>query len=239
MYIDIHAHILPNVDDGSKSINESLKMLSQLKQQGVKAVALSPHFYPHVETSLEEYKERILPRFRELKEAAAGFFDEIYLGSEVHFFHGISTFSDIRSLCIEKTKYILIELPYRRISSRTINDIIDLNLCRGVMPILAHIERYKKFENFDKILSLIEDGYALGQVNAYSFLSLRTRGAVCRLVKNGYVQFVASDSHSADEIPPLIGKAFEVIEKKLGRETAQTLRENADKLYEEIKERNE
>ena len=237
MYIDIHTHILPNVDDGAKSAEESLRMLSLLKQQGVNAVVLTPHFYPQSETSIEEYRERIYRHYTAFKNVAADFFDEILLGSEVLFFEGISTVPEISSLCIDHSKYILIELPYDKISSCTVNEIIELNLNCGLMPILAHIERYRRLENYESVLSLISDGYALGQVNAYSFLHLKTRGAVCRLVKDGYVQFVASDAHSVGGIPPRIEEAFTVINRKLGSDTADKLRNNSRNFYEELRHR--
>ncbi len=235
MYIDIHAHILPNVDDGSKSMEESLSMLRMLKKQGVDAVALSPHFYPASETSVEEYKERTLAAYNRLCEAAKDFFPELYLGCEVYLFHGIATFENIQSLCIHNSKYILIELPYRSISSKTVNDIIELNLSRGLTPILAHIERYRHFEGFDRILSLISDGYALGQMNAYAPLRFKTRRIARRLIKDGYISFIASDSHSQDKNPPRIGEALKIIENKIGRSFSQKLRQNSEDILNEIR----
>ena len=122
------------------------------------------------------------------------------------------------------SKYILVELPYRSISSRIINEITELNLNRGLTVVLAHIERYQKFDGYDALLKLISDGFALGQVNAYSFLHLRTRRKVLNLVKNGYVSFIASDCHSAEHNPPRINEAFAVILKKLGHSFVHKLR---------------
>lgn len=234
MYIDIHSHILPNVDDGSKSISESLRMLEMLKKQGVDTVTLTPHFYPAAELTVSEYKERVLSSYNRLKEAASGICENLFLGSEVYLFHGIATFSDIRELCINSSEYILVELPYRRISSRTVDDIIELNLSRGLTPILAHIERYSRFENYERLLSLISDGYALGQINAYSLLHFKTRRTACKLIKDGYVHLIASDAHSADENPPRIGEGLHFVEKKLGRSYAERLKSNCDNIYNKI-----
>lgn len=234
MYIDFHTHILPAVDDGAKSFEESLKMLKMLKAQGVDAAALSPHFYPSLESSVEEYRERIVPVFEKFKEAVKDIYPELFLGCEVHLFHGISTFSALESLCIGESKYILIELPYRRISSKTVDDIIDLALSRKVVPILAHIERYRKYENYDRLLSLISEGYALGQINAYSLLRFKSRHAACRLIKDGYVSFIASDAHSADNNPPRIDEALRFVEKKFGVEVANKIKQNHNALYSEL-----
>lgn len=235
MYIDIHSHILPNVDDGSKSIEESLAMLKMLKKQDVSAVVLSPHFYPSAETSVEEYKDRTISSYKKLCNAAKDIFPELYLGSEVYYFSGMAMFENIKDLCIHNSKYILIELPYRKVSSRTVNDIIELNLSRGLVPILAHIERYRHFEGFNRILSLISNGYALGQMNAYTPLNFKTRRIAHKLIKGGYISFIASDSHSQDKNPPRIRESLSFIEKKIGRSFAENLRKNSFDILNEIR----
>ncbi|MBQ8550387.1 MAG: hypothetical protein IJ426_03520 [Clostridia bacterium] len=235
MYIDIHAHILPAVDDGAKNIDESLALLKMLKDQNVGAVAVSPHFYPRRENSVSEYKERIAAAYDRLISAKDDGLPEIYLGCEVHFFKGISLFSDIRSLCIGKSNYILIEFPYRSITSSMANEIAELYLNHGLMPILAHIERYRSFEGFEHILKLIDDGFALGQVNAYSLLEFKPRRATVKLIKDGFVSFIASDCHSSDEIPPRIGEALRRVEKKCGKQKLEEITANSQNLYNKIK----
>ncbi len=235
MYIDIHAHILPSVDDGAKSTEEALQLLRMLKSQNTRAVSLSPHFYPATETSLEEYKSRINSSFEKLKAAKSDDLPELYLGSEVHYFNGISTFSEIDKLCMGNSHYILVELPYRAITARTLNEITELNLNRGLGVILAHIERYRRFDGYDALLKLISDGFAIGQVNAYSFLHMRTRRKALSLVKEGYVGLIASDCHSAEHNPPRIEEAISVIRKKLGNSYVHKLQVCSEKLYEEIK----
>ncbi len=235
MYIDLHTHILPNVDDGSKSIEESLEMLKMLKKQGVGAVVLSPHFYPYSETSIEGYKARTVSSYEKLCKAAKDIFPELYLGSEVYYFRGIALFENIKSLCIHNSKYILIELPYGAISQKTVNDIIELNLNCGLTPILAHIERYRHFKGFEHILSLISDGYALGQMNAYTPLHFKTRRIARKLIKGGYISFIASDSHSQNNNPPRIGESLSYIERKIGQGFAAQLRQNSFDILNEIR----
>ncbi len=238
MYIDIHAHILPAVDDGAKNIDESLSLLRMLKKQNVDAVAVSPHFYPRRENSIEEYKARISHAYQRLLEYTDNDIPEIYLGSEVHFFKGISKFSDIRKLCIGNSNYILIEFPYRDISYSMASEIIDLYLNQGIIPILAHIERYRSFRGFEHILRLIRDGFALGQINAYSLMEFKARRATKKLIKNGFVSFIASDCHSVDEIPPKIEDALRIIEKKFEPSVLSKIKaDNAD-LYQKIRGNN-
>ncbi len=235
MYIDIHAHILPAVDDGARNIDESLSLLKMLKKQNVDAVAVSPHFYPRRENSVSEYKARITAAYEHLLAKKSEDLPEVYLGSEVHFFKGISSFADIKQLCIGSSDYILIELPYKRISSAMANEIAELYLNHKLTPILAHIERYRKFEGYPHVLNLIESGFALGQVNAYSLLRFKTRRATLKLIKDGYANFIASDCHSTDKIPPRIDEALRLVNKKLGVETFKRLTANCKDLYKKIK----
>lgn len=235
MYIDVHAHILPHVDDGAKNREESLAMLKMLKAQGVMAVAATPHFYASREKSFEEYLVRIESSYNALNAAKTEDLPEVHLGSEVHFFSGISSFGELAKLCIGNSKYILIELPYKKISDKTINEIVEISLSRGLVPILAHIERYRRFEGFDKVKKLIEEGFAIGQVNAYSFLRFKYRKSTLKLLRDGYAKLIAGDCHSPELNPPKIEKALALINKKLGQQFLDELHLYNDGIYKEIR----
>ncbi len=235
MYIDVHAHILPRVDDGAQSRHEALALLNMLKNQSVTAVAATPHFYASREKTFEEYCARIENAYKSLLEAADDSMPEILLGSEVHFFSGMSSFAEIHKLCIGNSKYILIELPYKTVSDKTADEIIELNLSRGLTPILAHIERYKSFDGYEKVISLIREGFAIGQVNAYSLLRLKSRKTTLKLLKENCATLIAGDCHSVDGNPPRIGEALEFTKRKLGDEFFEkTLCEN-ERIYKEIR----
>ncbi len=234
MYIDIHTHILPNVDDGAKSMQESLDILRTLKRRGVDAVALTPHFYPHSEDSIRDYKARIDERFCEIKKELSSDIPELFLGSEVFTFDGISGMEEIKGLCIGNSNYAIVELSYSKITSKTVEDVISLNLKFGIVPILAHIERYVDFDNFKEMISLIVDGYALGQVNADSLLHFKTRKDTLGLIYNGFVNFIASDTHSL-KLMPDIKEALNVVRRKLGQGYVQKIEDSFDMLYSKIK----
>ena len=85
------------------------------------------------------------------------------------------------------------------------------------------------------VLSTIDDGFALGQVNAYSLLEFKPRRATVKLIKDGFVSFVASDCHSSDEIPPRISEALRRIEKKCGKQKLEEIVANSQNLYNKIK----
>ncbi len=234
MYIDIHTHILPNVDDGAKSMNEALEILRTLKRRGIEAVALTPHFYPHSENSIHDYKARIDERFCEIKKELSPDIPELFLGSEVFTFDGISGMEEVKNLCIGNSNHAIIELPYSKITSKTVEDIISLNLKFGIVPILAHIERYSRFDNFREVLALISDGYAKGQVNADSLLHFKTRRDALGLIHGGFVHFIASDTHSL-KLMPDIKEALNVVRRKLGPGYVEHIEESYDILYSKIK----
>lgn len=238
MYFDLHAHIIPYVDDGAKSVKEALEMLDILKDQGVSAVAATPHFYAYREGSFEKYCERIDAAYKELLEHKPGDLPQIIKGCEVHYFKGMSRFDLINQLCIGDSKYILVELPYRTITDKIIDEIINLKLYCGLIPILAHIERYSKIDGFDKVLKIINEGFAIGQVNAYSLLKFSTRRQTLRLLEYGYATIIAGDSHSTKGKPPLIAQALQIAQKRLPEKTYKNILSTSEKILNEVRSEN-
>ena len=111
-FLDIHAHILPQVDDGAKDMETSLKLLEILKEQGVTDVIATPHFYPDEDNS-EEFALLIRNAYTALKKETIGKnLPNIYLGCELRYFNGIGKSSAIKQFAISGTKYLLLELPY-------------------------------------------------------------------------------------------------------------------------------
>ena len=234
MLFDIHTHALFSVDDGARTAEETAAILEKQRLQSVDAMVLTPHFYPYNETDVDVFMDKISAQFLKLKDIHNNSLPELFLGSEVYMFRGMENVSGLEKLCIGNSRYILLELPYDKISPWCINAIIEINLKLKLMPILAHIERYVKVDGFKEILALIDDGYALAQVNATPLLHFRTRRPVLKLIKNGFVSFIASDVHS-NQTYQGINTALAVVEKKLGIEFANKIKANFDNLYLEIK----
>ena len=239
-YLDIHSHILAGVDDGAKNEGISIKLLEMLKSQGVNNVVATPHFYPDTD-SADGFADRIKEAYDRLVKITAGAgLPRVFLGCELHYFDGIGKSRAIKQFAITGTNYLLLELPYGVKNDKAIlQDIIDIREALGLIPILAHIERYYRAPNFKKLLSLVSDGTALAQINAADVLD-REYSRVCeKLIKRGLVHFLASDTHSTDRRPPLIDKALEHIKGKLGASAANRLIINSNRLLEELEELNE
>lgn len=234
--IDIHSHILPNVDDGAKSIDEALKLLCQQKAQGCTHVIATPHFYPE-ETNLEHFLCKLEAKWELLCDAVKDKdLPKILRGGEIHFFSHMDHCEELSKLTLGSSKYILVELPHtREITPRMVDSIVDLNLNLGLTPILAHLERYYNAKNFNSICQIVSDGYAKAQVNASSFVdSYFLRRAALALVKNGIADYIASDAHNLNRRPVKFTEAFKIINEKLGHKYTDNLLNNSDNLLEEI-----
>lgn len=224
-FIDIHSHIVPDVDDGSPNLEVSLEMLNIAYKEGIRKIIATPHFHPG--KSMIEY-ELLKEKFLQFKEAAKSIHPDmkLYLGREVYYTSDVLDFIEQGSnLTMGQNKYILVEYSprtdynYIRIS---INNLIQA----GLIPIVAHIERYGcMVDDLDRVEELRDMG-AVIQVNAASILGQTGRTIkkyTKALLKNGYVDLVATDAHSAGSRAPRISECADYIVKKYGLEYAEEL----------------
>ncbi|MBR4073397.1 MAG: hypothetical protein IKK24_05565 [Clostridia bacterium] len=232
--VDIHSHILPGVDDGAKDLEMSLALLEEMKKQGITDVIATPHFDAQYD-NMEDFNENV-------KNAKIQLFDavedknlpQIHIGAEVYYFKGIGKSYGAKNLTLANSKYILLELPRHPFDDDLIKDIQNLYDVVGLTPILAHIERYAGEKGFKKVLKLIDSGVALAQINAPSVFTPPFKRVVSKLIKKGYVSFIATDSHSIESRPPMLEKALEEVEKQFGGHQKRVFLRNYDKLYHEI-----
>lgn len=219
MLLDAHTHILPDMDDGSESMEESLRLIRLLSGQGVEAICMTPHFYPG-----DESPERFLKRrdesanrlIRALQKSEDG--AEIYFGAEVEFFEGISRVDRIDQLCIGESGILLVEMPFARWTERMLGELTELRDYREVTPLIAHIDRYLDFGNEDYIDWLIENGILI-QANASFFLKGFASRKAMRMMSRRKIHFIGSDCHNLCTRRPNLREASERISAKCG-ETA-------------------
>ena len=212
--IDFHSHILPKVDDGSGSIEESLELLKRLKEQGVTAVAATPHFLPDKE-SVSQFIERRNKAYEALTAQVEPGMPEIMLGAEVKYYEGISRLEDLKSLRLEGTKLLLLEMPMCKWHEFAIRELIDISCMSRITPVLAHIERYLPLQKKNVIYTLLESGILM-QSNASFFTQLASKRNALKMVANGEIHFLGSDCHNLTSRPPKLDKAVDVITKKFG-----------------------
>lgn len=221
--IDWHSHILPGVDDGSRDVAESLSLLNELSAQGVQTVIATPHFFANDET-VETFLERRRKALDKLRGEPTEDAPNILLGAEVKYYQGISRMADLRELCIEGTKMLLLEMPFSKWTEYTVRELVELAGSRNITVILAHIERYMSFQGTAVWNRLYESGLLM-QVNASFFTGVFSRRRAMSLLLDGGIHFIGSDCHNMTSRPPRIGKAFEIIENKLGSEYLSQMNE--------------
>lgn len=214
--IDWHSHILPKMDDGSHSTEESIAMLGMQASQGVDTVIATPHFYADDE-SVESFLERRSRSFERLSAELPEGSPRILLGAEVRYYPGISRMADLRSLRIQGSKLLLLEMPFSGWKENMVREVVELAGKSGVRVVLAHIERYEDLQK-RSIWERVAGSGILMQSNASFFTSFSTKRRAISLLKEGRIRFIGSDCHNLTSRPPQIGKAFDVIEKKLGED---------------------
>ena len=151
--LDLHTHILPGVDDGAKTLKDSVKLLEQMRDQGVSTAVATVHFYPVIEVLEDFLSERTAALKRLQKSIGKDYPIKILTGAEVFYFYGIGKFSGIKKLAIGESKYLILELiGLKSIDDKVINDIISINEELKVTPIIAHVERYCKYRGYKNLI---------------------------------------------------------------------------------------
>ena len=233
MLLDIHSHILPQLDDGAKSLNESLALMSMQKEQGADAIIATPHFHAEY-CDLYEYISCAQEKFNQLKKSSGDGMPELFLGYEVKYFKGISQNESTNLLTLGNTEYILVEMPYNRISVGMLDDIGSISLNLGLTPILAHVDRYISFPGFQDVIKLIEDGFVKAQINADSILYGPNKHKSLKLISDGYISYLGSDAHSVGERPPRIDEFIQKLNKKSGPSYFESIENNSFDIYKKL-----
>ncbi len=220
---DFHSHALPGMDDGSKSPEQSLEMLRIARSQGVAHMVLTPHFYPTYENP-ETFIRRRHIAARKLydclyeKKVSISQIPQLYTGAEVAYFDGISFADELELLKIKNTNLLLLEMPFCQWSERMFHEVRNIYERHGITVIIAHIERYLKFQKGVHFFEEIEQTGALIQANSEFFISRITRRKALKLLKENRIHCLGSDCHNLDSRPPNIGKAVNIIKLRAGDE---------------------
>lgn len=192
--IDLHSHLLPGVDDGSRSVEQSVAVLSRLAGQGVTGICLTPHLLAsQASAGFPAAHQRA---FESLAPSAPSGI-RLFRGAEIMLDRPLeSVVAQERRVTLNGTRYILVEFP-RLVASQTVEQALALVVAIGLVPLLAHPERYKCCH-----VDTARRWKALGallQVDGPTLLSPRPRGDRAReLVQHGLADIAAADNHGDD-----------------------------------------
>jgi protein-tyrosine phosphatase len=229
--IDFHTHILPGIDDGSAGAEESRRMLERLRTQGVELAALTPHFYAR-QNGPSEFLERRHEAYERLLPVLTEDLPRVKLGAEVYYFRGITRMAELPSLRLEGTRLLLLEMPFAPWSEGEIREVIDLCHDGDFVVMLAHIERYLKYQAPEVWPRFLEEG-AVMQSNAGFFLPLLSRRKAVRMVREGSIHVLGTDCHNMTSRQPRMDEAVRILDRTLGqRETTAFLNRAYDYLDE-------
>lgn len=220
MNIDFHTHILPNIDDGSHSVQESLEMLLSLKEQGVDVVVATPHYYADEEGPEIFFKKR---RFAvaKLKDALIKTRLEvpmIYVGAEVAYYDSIGQMENLSSFCIAGSSYLLLEMPFRRWSDHVLEEVQTI-VNRSITPIIAHVDRYECFHRKREMEKLLSNGAKI-QLNCDVFEKIPDLFWAKKWINKGYIHCLGSDCHNMTTRKPNFAHALQ----KCGTATFLTIK---------------
>lgn len=229
--IDFHSHILPNMDDGSKSVDESIQMLRLSFEMNIDTVVSTSHYYANKDT-IDSFLSRRNSTQQALQDGLKGIINvpKIVMGSEVAFFSGMSRQKDIIRLCIDNTKYMLLEMPFSEWSSLTLAEIKNLISIRGITPIIAHIERHLPYQHKNgKIDALLSLGVVF-QANSEALYEGIYKRKMLSMINTNVVHLLGSDCHNTTDRSPNLDQAFSIIGKKLGNSTLKMIDTNGRKI---------
>ncbi|OUN95459.1 hypothetical protein B5F98_09330 [Pseudoflavonifractor sp. An44] len=228
--IDLHTHILPQMDDGSQDVNTSVALLHLLWEQGVHTVCATSHYYAHqecMEQFLQRRRQAVFALGDALGEAGVEEYPSIRLGAEVAYFPGISQCPELEQLCLGGTRTLLLELSYTQWTPQQVEEVASLSLDRGYQVILAHPERFSHMRSYWKDMERMMALPIALQINADSLLHWGSRKLALELLNSTPRPLLASDCHNLTSRPPRLEKARLVVRKKLGVDILTRIDETA------------
>ena len=215
--IDLHSHILPNIDDGSRSVEETFNLIKEAEKAGFEAIISTSHYLEgHYETDAPEREIWIKVIYDKLKSQNINM--ELYLGSEIYISENImKLLEDGKASTINDTSYVLFELPLNAEPLNLYNLIYQMQQNK-IVPILAHPERYSFVQKDpDLIYDLIQKG-VLMQANFGSIIGQYNKKAqiiVRKFLQNDMIHFLGTDVHRQKTVytrmPEILKKLNEVI----------------------------
>lgn len=221
-FVDIHSHIVPGVDDGSFSVEESLDMLRIAAAAGTSDIVATPHANPHY-----SHDRRAAQALLDELHAGAGGVIRLHLGCDCHFSHDNieAVLADPAGFTVNGGPWLLIEFPDFNIPAVT-EEVFENLRAAGLHLIVTHPERNALLRQSPQRLRAWVEGGAYLQVTAQSLtggFGGAARGFAFELMRNGLVHFVASDAHDPVGRPPRLDEAFRALCSRFGEPYARLL----------------
>jgi protein-tyrosine phosphatase len=212
---DLHCHLLPGLDDGAKTIQESQDVIRDFYDNGINGLCFTPHL---AWERNEDFFARVKPVFDDMN---------VRFGKDLDLFLGAEVMCDEKALnppfCINETKYYLLEFsPFAPVLESYFEAIFKAQL-NGFKPILSHIERYDITRNYSQVDKWLSMDITL-TINADSLMPGSNYNRIAwHLLESGMIHIVASDSHGSSVERANLYEGYDLIRKRFGKETADIL----------------
>ncbi|MDB5861541.1 MAG: Tyrosine-protein phosphatase YwqE [Ramlibacter sp.] len=223
--IDLHSHILPGIDDGSRSLEMSLDMARMAVADGIKVMACTPHIYPGLYMN-------DAAGIRAARDALQGSLNEhgiplqLTTGADVHLVPGLlEGLREGRVPSLHGTRYLLLEPPHHVAPPHFAESVFNL-VAAGYVPVITHPERLTWVEDHYQVFAELTRQGAWMQLTAGSLTGVfgaRAKHWAERFLDDGLTHILATDAHSSGRRSPVMSQAREIAERMLGREEADLL----------------
>ena len=234
--IDFHNHIIPDVDDGAKSLEISIEMLREAEKQGITDVVSTIHFqHPKMDGKNTDY-QFVYDKYSQLKDSLSKecININIHLAAEVFYLPNLTKILDNKLVTIGNGKFMLIEFQSKILPPNYLSELFKLQN-KGITPIIAHPERYLAVQiNPDLCIDWLSRGFVL-QLDCGSLLGhfkSKCKDTAVKLIQNGCIQLIGSDAHNNKIRNFCLKPAYEYIELLFGDDVVKKMKNNTSLLLE-------
>jgi protein-tyrosine phosphatase len=223
--IDLHCHLLPEVDDGAVDLKTSLAMARMSVADGVTVIACTPHILPGVyDNTGPDIRSRVQRLQLELD--AAGIRCRLVPGCDAHISPDlVSQLKSGSALTLNDSRYVLVEPPHHILPPNIDRLFFDL-LAAGYVPVLTHPERMSWVDRNEELLNRLVLSGVWMQMTAGAIIGgfgEKVRRQAVKMLHRGMIHIVASDAHNTANRSPVMGEAFRALGGLVGLEQARNL----------------
>ncbi|MEM8686272.1 MAG: CpsB/CapC family capsule biosynthesis tyrosine phosphatase [Pseudomonadota bacterium] len=226
--IDLHSHILPGIDDGAPDLDTALDMARAAIKDGIQVMACTPHITPGVyNNDADVIEEAVVALRRALEQRNLRL--ELVVGADVHISPNMGEYlvsGDWPRLA--GTQYFLFEPPHHVMPPHLLRIADDL-LEEGLVPVLTHPERLSWIDGHYEVIGALRELGVLLQLTAGSLtgdFGSTVKSWADRMLADGYVDLLATDTHDAKARPPVLSRARDYVAQRYGDEVATGLVEH-------------
>ena len=223
--IDIHSHIIPNIDDGAQSVKETFEIFREAQKKGFTDIILTPHYikeYYVTNTYIRKFWVKSIQETLNKLQIPI----KVYVGNEIYILEDMDKLIYEKQVsCLNDSKYVLFELPMNS-EIKYLDEIIFKIFNIDKVPIIAHPERYSFVKKDISIVKRLRENGVLFQGNYGSMLELYGKDAkktLEKLLKEDLITFMASDVHRPNSIYNTIDQALEKTKQIVGEKKLKEL----------------